>query len=57
MTNWQKKYCCKSVNYLSKSDEKIFFNKKLTTFAERKATFLKRFSDKRKINGKEFSNS
>ncbi len=57
MTNWQKKYYCKSVNYLSKSDEKIFFNKKLTTFAVRKATFLKRFSDKRKINGKEFSNS
>jgi hypothetical protein len=33
MTIWQKKNTCISVNYLLKIQEKIFFNKKLSTFA------------------------
>jgi len=48
MTNWQKKYCCNSVNNYWKIQEKIFFHKKLTTFAIQNSAFLKRFSDKKR---------
>jgi hypothetical protein len=48
MTDWQKIYCCISVNYLSKIEEIIFFKKKLHTFAFLEDTFYTVFFRQKK---------